>query len=305
MTLHHADTLTALIKRGMASGLRRSGRISFEWDVSARCTAPVVLELFARGNRYRKFHYGGSSGDRESLRLTMTVPCRQCSYCLSRRSALWRARAEAETRFASRTWFATLTFRPEVHTAAYYAALSRARARASEEDEFKLRCSGLGGELTKYLKRVRKNSGVPLRYLLVPERHKSGLPHFHALFHERDYLRPLRHAVLSDSYGLGFTKFKLVDDNKAAVRYVCKYIAKEAAARVRASLSYGDPARRPLAAMNERPKVITNQHASDVNLCEINDSQILNQLHQQWQALQDDEISRILSELRRFGGLNN
>lgn len=242
MTLHFRDTLERLAKRGMEFGLVRTGRISFEWDCAGRCTSPVVLEMFSRGNKFARFHAGGAVGDRESLRVTLSVPCRQCLACLKARAARWRQRASEEMRFASRTWFATLTFRPDVHTAAYYSALSRARARASDEDEFKLRCSGLGNELTKYFKRLRKNSGVPIRYLLVPERHRSGLPHYHALIHERDYLQPLRYRDLMESYGLGHAMFKLADSDDKAIRYVTKYIAKEAAGRVRASLSYGDPA---------------------------------------------------------------
>ena len=62
-----------------------------------------------------------------------------------------------------------------------------------------------GAEITKYFKRIRKNSDAPLRYILVQEQHKSGLPHFHALIHERDAARPIRlRAVLLPSQSLNW-----------------------------------------------------------------------------------------------------
>lgn len=125
--------------------------------------------------------------------------------------------------------------------------LSIARARlealgivyemASEMEQFQYRHWAICPELTKYLKRVRKESGVKLRYLLVAEAHKSGAPHYHLLIHEAG-LAPVRHAVLSRQWKLGFSKYNLVKDNRAAF-YVTKYLAKSALARVRASQGYG------------------------------------------------------------------
>lgn len=93
-------------------------------------------------------------------------------------------------------------------------------------------------ELTLYLKRLRKNTGAMLRYLLVQEQHKSGLPHFHALIHEVNPLTPLRHAALTSQWKLGYTKFKLCEGPRTAW-YVAKYLAKAVDNRVRASLRYG------------------------------------------------------------------
>ena len=96
----------------------------------------------------------------------------------------------------------------------------------------------VGREVTRYLKRVRKESGARVRYLLVAERHKSGQPHLHIMVHEADQERPVRYATLANQWKLGFVHFKLAQDTKTAA-YVCKYISKALLARVRASLRYG------------------------------------------------------------------
>lgn len=93
-------------------------------------------------------------------------------------------------------------------------------------------------EITKYLKRVRKKSGAPLRYILVAEAHKSGLPHYHMLIHECDPSRQVRHKDLTAAWSWGFTRFKLVETSNTAW-YVCKYLSKAQLARVRASVRYG------------------------------------------------------------------
>lgn len=108
----------------------------------------------------------------------------------------------------------------------------------SEEEQFRERVRAISPEITKFIKRVRKNSGAPLRYLWVAERHKSGAPHFHMLVHEVDEASPVRYDVLTSAWWFGFTRFKLIEDTKAA-GYVSKYLSKDACARVRASLHYG------------------------------------------------------------------
>ena len=112
----------------------------------------------------------------------------------------------------------------------------------SPDEQFVERHASVSVELTKWVKRLRKNYGAPLRLLLVAEAHKSGLPHYHGLIHEQSPDHPLRHALLSESWRLGFTKFKLVPPDEGARRtswYVCKYLTKDNRARVRASVDYG------------------------------------------------------------------
>lgn len=112
-------------------------------------------------------------------------------------------------------------------------------AELSPAEQFQARHQEISRDLTTWLKRVRKQSGARLRYLLVAEAHKSGLPHYHALIHERRFSVPVTERVLRHQWNLGFSKFQLVEGSEAAW-YVAKYLAKDARARVRASVRYGN-----------------------------------------------------------------
>lgn len=177
------------------------------------------------------------------LTLELTVRCRKCRRCLRKRSQMWAARAKAETKQARRTWMGTFTLRPDVN----HQNLARARRKVFQrggiwedrnaEQQFDLLHQQNAVQLTLWLKRVRKVSGAKLRYLLVCEKHKSGLPHYHILVHEMEDAG-VSHAILSSQWKLGFTKFKLLRDVEQAT-YPCKYVSKSAETRVRASARYG------------------------------------------------------------------
>jgi hypothetical protein len=146
-----------------------------------------------------------------------------------------------------RTWFLTLTVAPQGHVDAANRARLRLAVqgvdfdRLSPDQQFVERQSEIGPEITRYLKRVRKESGSPLRYALVAEPHKSGLPHYHALIHEVDPYSPVRASTLKGQWKLGFSQCKLVaqgDENRTA-SYVAKYLTKTASSRVRVSEGYG------------------------------------------------------------------
>lgn len=107
----------------------------------------------------------------------------------------------------------------------------------SEQSQFNKHVNAIGPEIGKFLKRVRKNTGAKLRYLLVAEPHKSGLPHFHMLIHQCDTHIPVRYDDLKSQWRLGFSAWKLTDYKSAS--YVCKYLSKSLRARVRASQAYG------------------------------------------------------------------
>jgi hypothetical protein len=161
---------------------------------------------------------------------------------------MWYARAINETLQAQRTWFGTITLHPQ----AAHEGLARARRQATRRgviweemtpaEQFAELHKQNGLHLQLWLKRVRKESRAPLRFLLVCEAHKSGLPHYHVLVHEQDAGAPVRKRTLVEQWKLGFTKFTLVTDPKQA-GYLCKYLSKDARARVRASKDYG---RRPV-----------------------------------------------------------
>jgi hypothetical protein len=156
-------------------------------------------------------------------------------------------------------------------------AFQRLRAQASDFDclpeasRFAERHYECSKEITLFLKRVRATAAVdhrqsarladacaaskgsrckchpinqfrvPLRYLLVAEAHKSGLPHYHMLISEFEESRPVRARHLKTNWRLGFSDVKLVaqDDGTRPAAYVAKYLAKSAIARVRASVGYG------------------------------------------------------------------
>ena len=151
----------------------------------------------------------------------------------------------AEYHSASRTWMGTLTLNPEaVANTLHLLRVSLAKQGVDydaleEAERFQLFDGVIYGEFQNRLKVLRKNTQVPVRYLAVTEEHASGLPHWHVLLHESDPEKRLRYdGDLRPFWLLGFQKWKLVDDTKAA-SYVCKYLSKSIKARVRASLRYG------------------------------------------------------------------
>lgn len=178
----------------------------------------------------------------------MDVRCRKCATCLKHRGRLWTARAIAECAVSTRTWFITLTVEPFARVRATYAADLRNSRRAggqwselSEDEQFKKISEQLAPELTRFLKRLRKNSGAKLRYLLVPEAHKDGFPHFHMLLHEHGGNCTKR--TIEKAWLLGYSQARLVPLGEVnAARYLCKYLTKSALTRVRASQRYGQVA---------------------------------------------------------------
>lgn len=264
--MHH-DNLQRLIARGIGNGMERISVMRWKWDISGDCRSGYSRLLFARpeggrrgrtikwtntiwGRRLRwvekpaERHITVKPGSPVPYELEIITRCRKCDRCRRARSSLWRMRAKQEISTAKRTWFGTATLRPAMQML----YLNRARQEMArhgidfdaldEEEQFRERVRAISPDITKFIKRVRKNSGAPLRYLWVAERHKSGAPHFHMLVHEMDEASPVRYNVLTSAWWLGFTRFKLIEDTKAA-GYVSKYLSKDACARVRASLHYG------------------------------------------------------------------
>lgn len=241
----YLDQLYRLTDRAVVGGAFQHSVMTREWDVSADCQKPVTREVYARpsrrhGEKWIVVHNRSIN----PLRVIIHARCRRCAACLRHRSRLWSARAVSETKAAVRTWFGTITLRPERQQWALDSARHKLSRQGidfdalSEEERFRLRHSFVSQELTRWLKRVRKVSGAPLRFCLVAEAHKSGAPHYHILVHECDPALPVRKEVLKSAWTWGFTRWKLVNDPRAAL-YVTKYLSKDAKARVRASLHYG------------------------------------------------------------------
>lgn len=169
--------------------------------------------------------------------------CRKCAGCLRHRSRLWTARAVDEVAAAQRTWFGTLTLHPD-HAFRFRLLAERRLTRGGSsfsdlEPDVRTQeiAQEVGPDLQRFLKRARKNTGARLRYLLVCEAHKSGVPHWHILLHESEGKASKR--SLEECWRLGFSQWRLADEGSAF--YVCKYLAKSAMARVRASQRYGRP----------------------------------------------------------------
>lgn len=234
----HRRSVVDLRRHAAANGAEHSALTASHWDLSNGCTDPRRVE--AKGRKDPE----GVSHRNPSIHVDLDVRCRKCTACLKARAWQWTCRAKWELLIAPRSWFGTLTLRPDEQYRALLVASRKLGIRSVDINEltpvqlFNARHNAIQPELTKWLKRIRKESGGPLRYLLVAEPHKSGLPHYHILIHERHQDYPVRHATLSKQWPHGFTNFKLVDGPEAA-HYVAKYLSKSAAARVRASVRYG------------------------------------------------------------------
>jgi hypothetical protein len=283
-----------LAARALAHGAEHVSPTLVRWNIAGNCNNPYTREVWGRPEAYDGPRIEpdiiGVDGDGVAQALPVTkwvrdhsrvlgrdrgyvmvvellTRCRDCEPCLRARANLWRLRARAETAMSARTWFGTITLGPDAH----HRFLEQARLKEAGQwtdfdalgtrEQWRLRCEAISGELTKYLKRVRKNSGAPLRYLLVAEAHKSGLPHWHILVHECDYTKPVRYAELRKQWPYGFTKFNLVTDPRQAT-YLCKYISKDALVRVRASIRYGEgsPEQKTALAISSKIGTVKRDH---------------------------------------------
>lgn len=177
-----------------------------------------------------------------NLYLDLRTRCRKCAACLKFRQYVWAERCVNETVRAwvggARTWFLTLTFKPSFHVY----ALGRGGYLDPEVARIANR------EVTLWFKRLRK-AGSSFRYVVVMEPHKSGVPHFHTLFHEIAGCAPVRRSVLRETWSgpndelTGRIDCELVKERLGEAgrisNYIGKYLTKTKGARVRASASYG------------------------------------------------------------------
>lgn len=183
------------------------------------------------------------NGRQAAVFVDLLVRCRKCPHCLKTRSTMWTARAFDEVSMASRTWFGTLTKRPQEQLRDKALAHRWCRRfwatdfeKCTSAEQLRILTKIANRDLTTFFKRIRKKR--PIRYLLVCELHKSGLPHWHLLLHEQGTEVPKRE--LEEQWHAGFSHWRLVNEaDPDVVFYVCKYLAKDAVARVRASAGYG------------------------------------------------------------------
>lgn len=222
-----------LLTKAVDSGNWKHQGSTIEWAAHGTCDKPVMrpYETFEPVEFITPRESRAINSQTKFRFLNITFECRKCQPCLKARAARWAARAGLETRLSSRTWFCTYTIAPEYRLR----FAIEARRRFNKED-FASVTKIILTYFTKYLKRLRKRTGLRFRYLLVVEHHKDGFPHLHALIHEIGL--PLTKNAIQAEWKYGFTHVKLADEKTAV--YVCKYVSKQATARVRASLRYGN-----------------------------------------------------------------
>jgi hypothetical protein len=243
MKRQHIEPVMDLAKRAITSGGDQTLLHKVRWAIGANCTAPVLVAVTGTTDK-EDYNWVVGPGQGRSLLVDLHVRCRKCEACMHHRRATWFYRAVAETTNANRTWFGTLTLRPEEH----FKALCLARSKHpgfdgySALEQLRTLNKGVYQEVQKYFKRIRKDSGSKLRYLLVCEAHKSGLPHYHLLLHEVTEGDKITKATLRDQWTLGFSKWKLVENNVRASGYVAKYLFKAETPRPFASKHYGETA---------------------------------------------------------------
>lgn len=227
---------------------RRRSLVRLEADLHGSCEFPIALRWhsYTNGDKvHRSRHVVVGEGAEMTNQIEASVPCRKCDSCRNFRQMTWAERAVREFEIAPRTWFGTLTFKPEKHVMALEEARVELALQGFDFDALRfdeqllLRHQRLTEEVTLFLKRVRSTL-VPIRYLCVMEAHKSGLPHYHMLLHEVSPAMPVRWQVLTDKWlENGHSMWKLVSD-PAQCAYVAKYLGKNTTSRVRSSFSYGD-----------------------------------------------------------------
>lgn len=267
---HHISAARGIARRAVAEGATIVSPTTVHWAVYGKCSNPKLVTIHGNpsGDRWidqdpwgddtisrsrRRTHLPGSTvinaatgrvRQRDNpMWVDIEVKCRKCPQCLRARSYEWTQRAKLEYVQSQRTWFGTMTLTPHEHNQ----AVNRCRQLLARQgvdfdklpsgERFGHHVAQVTREVTLWLKRIRKESGAKLRYILVAEAHKSGFPHFHVLVHEQSG-SSVTHRILSSQWKHGFTNFKLVQ-SPAAASYVCKYLSKSAQARVRASVRYG------------------------------------------------------------------
>ncbi|QIG75998.1 replication protein [Rhizobium phage RHph_N39] len=247
--------VSRLASKALAAGASHPQVTRVEWNLNAWCEDPKAVTVVGRGylkGFYQKKSVASLNPGHLTVELT-GLPCRKCPKCLRIRALKWSERAMNQTGNSLRTWWCTFTMNPHWQHRVFMEELARKTQRGyldadfnDEAKEFLLRCQGGLKLMTKFWKNVRKpqkgEEPIQLKYLLVAERHVSGLPHYHALVHEQ--AGSVTYRRLSSRWlRYGFFHGKLVGTDdlspKKAASYVTKYIAKDMLCRVRASERYG------------------------------------------------------------------
>lgn len=206
------------------------------------CSNPITQRVWHRGTRSPDGYWHGRE-------IQYGVPCRECEGCKRARAAVWFGRISRELNAHAASYMVTLTVRPDERYSLDAAAFG-ARARPEAPAElFKRRARFLVPEIQRYVKRVREAARpTQLRHCWVVEPHADHYPHVHILWHvpiegalelnERGYP-----SAFETKWTWGFVSaLGAVRHNERAASYCAKYLTKEAAGIVRASVRYGSTA---------------------------------------------------------------
>lgn len=263
MRVHYKRDLARLCARALRHGATIPTLNVVRWDISGGCLDPHMVQLEGRApeagglddwgkfKRYEPHQVAPPARSNEygymsPLWLDILTRCRKCDPCRKARRRFWAKRAQLEAADAHRTWFCTYTFRPSKRLVIRYQAEARFHKKVggswyglTPDEQFPWLAVEAGKELTKYFKRLRKNTRAPLRYILIAENHKDGFPHFHALVHQMTGKIVTERRLRWDWWPCGFSKCELVANSEKAANYVTKYITKTVLTRIRASQFYG------------------------------------------------------------------
>lgn len=142
------------------------------------------------------------------------VACHQCWQCIRRKIDDWTGRCVAESQTALATRSVTLTYGRD--------------NRIGDIDHVKAACLTYS-DVQKYLRSLRDSGYRPLRYFVVGEYgSRKGRAHWHIIlfFHGQVPLRALDRQIECEHWPHGWSFWQLATPE--AIRYVTKYIAKEA-----------------------------------------------------------------------------
>jgi hypothetical protein len=171
--------------------------------MSGNCTTPVYLAYSGAVSDGQGGQWSANDRDRDH---EIAVRCRNCPSCLRARRFQWGLRAHWECLTHPATWFFTGTFRSQTH------------------DYQESKC-----EVQRFLKRLRerefaKTGERSIRYLMLPELHRSGAIHYHGLLHHSG---DVTYRMVRDSWSAGFCYPSSVRNPEATAHYVTKYATKD------------------------------------------------------------------------------
>lgn len=178
----------------------------YVWDYESQ-------EYYLRECEHDKFWYNIFTQEYERYPKEMKEPDKERSAKVSMNRTVNKVYHLARSNIWD--WFFTLTFDPEKVDSFDYSACTKS--------------------LSKWLNNLRRVA-PELKYIAVPEKHKSGRFHFHGLFagcEGIEFIESGHYTKSGDiiynigSYKLGFSTATRVKDNSKVTKYISKYITKD------------------------------------------------------------------------------